>query len=371
VSPCLSRAITITVMVLALTAICGCRTVGFYAQAIHGECSLLLHQRGIETILADPQASPELKQRLQLATNLCRFAQDQVKLPWDGDYRQYVDLHRRFVVWNVEAAPEFSLEARTWWYPLLGKLSYRGYFSEAAAQHYARSLQRHGLDVTLGGVPAYSTLGWFKDPLLSSFLFEPEEELAETLIHELAHQRLFLHGDTDFNEAFATAVGQEGARRWLMAKRGLPACQAYTAGLARTRQFAHLIATARRRLEDLYGDERRDGEKAHATTKMTGVPRAELRRRKQGLLDQLRTEYAALKIQWGGHDEYDAWFAAPLNNASLNSVATYYDLVPGFERILQSAGGDFIEFYRAAEQLSKLPKAERRRRLEGALPKAD
>ena len=349
---------------LGVLSLCGCRTVGFYTQALNGEASLLIHEQKVDKILADPKVPAELKERLRLARNLCRFAKQELGLPGEANYRKYVDVHRRFVVWNVEAAPEFSLAARTWWYPFLGSLTYRGYFSEAAARDYAQTLEHHGFDVYVGGVPAYSTLGWFKDPLLNTFLGEPEPELAETIIHELAHQRVFASGDTDFNEAFATAVGEEGARRWLNAKGDASAFDSYQASLRRTRQFARLVGDARGRLIDLYGDERRSGGKVRATAKMSGVPRAELRRRKADLLDQLRRDYVTLKAEWGGNDEYDAWFAGPLNNAVLNSVATYYDLVPGFERMLADAGGDLNEFYRAVERLARLPEAERHHRLE-------
>ena len=353
-------------MVSVTVWLCGCGTLGFYGQAVKGECSLLLHQRRIEKIMADPQAPIELKQRLEVVAELRSFAQGQLKLPVEGNYQKYVDVHRKFVVWNVEAAPEFSMAAKTWWYPFLGWLSYRGYFSETAAQRYARSLERGHLEVTVGGVPAYSTLGWFKDPLLSTFLFEPETELAETLFHELAHQRLFAHGDTDFNEAFATAVGEEGVRRWLKSRGDVAALDAYEGGVQRTRQFARLVMTTRHRLEELYGDERTPGGKVKSTTKNSGIPREQLRRGKQAVLEQLRRDYAVLKAGWGGNDDYDNWVAAPLNNARLNSIAAYYDLVPGFDRMLAAGGGDLEEFFRAAERLSKRPKAERRQQLEVA-----
>ena len=281
----------------------------------------------------------------------------------DGHYEKYADVHRPFVVWNVEAAPEFSLEPKTWWYPFVGSLEYRGYFSERGAQKYAARLQKKGYDVYVGGVTAYSTLGWFKDPVLNTFIFDPEPDLAETIFHELGHQRVFASGDTDFNEAFATTVGQEGARRWLRAKGDQAALEKYLAELRRTAQFARLITNTRERLETLYGDERTEEGKIKATKKKRAVPPEQLRRQKQALLDRLRQEYTQLKAQWGGDTEYDEWFARPLNNAQLNSVAAYYDLVPGFERLLAQNGGDLGKFYEAADKLAHEPKAERHRRL--------
>ena len=345
------------------TLLCGCRTVGFYAQAVHGEYALLAHQHKVETLLADPRTPADLKHRLQLARDLCRFAEKELGLEAHGNYAKYVDVHREFVVWNVEAAPEFSLAPKRWWYPFLGHLTFRGYFAESNARGYAQTLDRAGYDTCLGGVPAYSTLGWFKDPLLNTFLFEPEPELAETLFHELAHQRLFIPGNTDFNEAFATAVGEEGARRWLQARGDSAVREAYEAGLRRTRQFARLIQETRERLRELYGDEFKADGQLRATTRDQGLARETLRRRKQALLDDLRERYAALKAGWGGNPEYDAWFAAPLNNARLNSVATYYDLVPGFERLLVDHEGQLEDFFQAVDRLAQLPRNELRKTL--------
>ena len=246
---------------------------------------------------------------------------------------------------------------------LRGQSRYRGYFTERGAQNYAASLQKKGYDVHVGGVPAYSTLGWFKDPVLNTFIFEPEPDLAETIFHELGHQRVFASGDTDFNEAFATTVGQEGARRWLRANGNQAALEKYLAELRRTTQFAHLILVTRERLETLYGDARTEAGKVKATKNKGAVPREELRQHKQALLDRLREEYSQLKSRWGGETEYDEWFASHLNNAQLNSVATYYDLVPGFEQLLEQSGGDLGKFYEAADKLAHEPKAERHRRL--------
>jgi predicted aminopeptidase len=272
-----------------------------------------------------------------------------------------VDLHRPFVVWSVEAAPEFSLEPKAWWYPFVGSLEYRGYFSEQSARDYAARLQHKGYDVYVGGVEAYSTLGWFKDPVLNTFISNPESDLAETLFHELGHQRVFASGDTDFNEAFATTVGQEGARRWLRAQGDQSACEKYLAQLRRTQQFANLIMTTRERLETLYADERTEDGKVKAAKKERALPPEQLREQKQHLLNRLQQEYAQLKAQWGGNTEYDAWFAGPVNNAQLNSVAAYCDLVPGFERLLEQNGGDLEKFYEAADRLAKEPKTERHR----------
>ncbi len=348
-------------LLLAVLAMSGCHSLTYYGQAIKGHYQIVGHRQKIEKLLADPQTPAPLKAKLLLVQELRVFAARDLQLPVDGHYEKYADVHRPFVVWNVEAAPEFSLEPKSWWYPFVGSLEYRGYFSEGGAQKYAASLAKKGYDVYVGGVAAYSTLGWFKDPVLNTFVFDPEPDLAETLFHELAHQRVFASGDTDFNEAFATTVGQEGVRRWLRAKGDRAASEKYLVQLRRTAQFAHLIKNTRERLETLYGDERTEWGKIKATKTKRTVPPAELRQQKQELLDRMQREYTQLKAQWGGNTGYDAWFAGPVNNAQLNSVAAYYDLVPGFERLLELNGGDLGRFYEAADRLAREPKAERHR----------
>jgi predicted aminopeptidase len=346
-----------------LTALSGCRTLNFYGQALKGQYELLSQAQPIQKLLADPQTPDRLKQRLRLLLNLRVFAEQKLKLPVDSRYQRYADLHRRFVVWNVEAAPEFSLQPKTWWYPLVGSLEYRGYFSERGAGNYGSWLEKKGYEVYLGGAQAYSTLGWFKDPVLNTFIFEPDADLAEVIFHELGHARVFAGGDTDFNEAFATTVGQEGARRWLRARGAAAEYEVYQAELRRTAQFARLIMDTRAQLATLYGDERNEWDKLKATHKKRQVPPQELRREKQRILHHLNQAYSELKAQWGGDTEYDDWFSRQINNAKLNSVAAYYDLVPCFQHLLEINGGDLEKFYQAVERLSKMPRKQRHQSL--------
>jgi len=359
----LRKCLVVPALLLAVLAMSGCQTFSYYGQAIKGQYQIVAREQKIDKLLADPQTPSPLREKLLLVQSLRAFAAKDLQLPVDGHYEQYADLHRPFVVWNVEAAPEFSLEPKTWWYPFAGSLEYRGYFAQGSAQKYAARLQKKGYDVYLGGVTAYSTLGWFKDPLLNTFIFDPEPDLVETIFHELGHQRVFATGDTDFNEAFATTVGQEGARRWLQTKGDQGALDKYLAELRRTAQFAHLIANTRQRLESLYGNQQTEGARIKATKKQREALREEWRRQKQALFEQLRQEYTQLKAQWGGDAEYDNWFARQLNNAQLNSVAAYYDLVPGFEQLLRQNGGDLWKFYAAADKLAHEPKATRQQRL--------
>jgi predicted aminopeptidase len=359
------KGLVVAAILAVVLGVSGCRTIGFYGQAIKGQYQIFAHEQPVPKLLAQPQTPERLKQKLQLLESLRAFAGKELALPVDSHYRKYVDVHRPFVVWNVEAAGEFSLQPKSWWYPLVGSLEYRGYFSEAGARNCAARLKRKGEDVYVGGVEAYSTLGWFKDPVLNTFIFEPEADLAEIIFHELGHQRVFARGDMDFNEAFATTVGQEGARRWLRAKGDTAALDKYLAELRRTREFAQLVQQTRTRLEALYGDRLDEDGKVKATQQKRAVPREELRREKQRVLDDMRQRYAQLKVQWGGDAAYDGWFRREINNAKLNSVAAYYDLVPAFEHLLQANGGDLAKFYQAVERLAKKPNKERKQELRG------
>ena len=350
-------------MLLVLVAVSGCHTLGFYGQAVKGQYQIFANQRSIEALLTETSTPPVLKKRFELLQDLRAFAKEQLQLPTDSHYRKYADVHRPFVVWNVEAAPEFSLEPKTWWYPLLGSLTYRGYCSKSGATNYATYLRAKGYDVSVGGVSAYSTLGWFKDPVLNTFIFEDDAELAEIIFHELAHQRLFARGDTDFNEAFATSVGQEGARRWLKARGNPAGLEAYLAHLHHSDQFVHLVMSTRARLQKFYGDEQTPDGQIKGSTRKKSLPPSQLREGKQKIFSEMQADYLRLKSAWGGDAEYEGWFAHPINNAQLNSVAEYYDFVPGFEQLLSSTGGDMEKFYQAAEKLSKRDKPERHEQL--------
>src|SRR3954466_1892444 len=229
--------LALALLALVVVAVSGCQTITFYSQALRGQYQIFAHEEATDKLLADPNTPERLKQRLEVLHALRTFAADDLNLPVDGHYRKYVDVQRPFVVWNVEAAAEFSLEPKSWWYPLVGRLDYRGYFSKPGATKYGTVLRKKGYDVYIGGVEAYSTLGWFKDPILNTFIFDPDAELAEIIFHELGHQRVFARGDTDFNEAFATTVGQEGARRWLLKKGDQDALETYRGEQRRTRDF--------------------------------------------------------------------------------------------------------------------------------------
>ncbi len=343
----------------------GCQTASYYKQAIQGQYQILAERQPMSQLLADPKTPAELKEKFRLVLKLREYARDELRLPIDGHYLLYADLHRRFVVWNVHAALEFSLEPKTWWYPVVGRHKYRGFFSEEAARRYGDKLTNQGLDVYVGGVEAYSTLGWFKDPVLNTFIHHVEYELAETLFHELAHQRLFINGDTDFNEAFATAVAEEGVRRWMSANTNAVAYEKYQAELKRNGQFVALVTGARDRLKPLYGDT--EAELSACTGEKVELPAETKRAQKDKIIRELREDYATLKKSWGNDSGYDRWFQQPINNAKLNTISTYYHLVPAFHTILRASGGDWEKFYRDVSNLSRLSKKERHARLEELL----
>jgi predicted aminopeptidase len=351
--------------------ISGCGSIGYYQQAISGQYEILAKREPIADILARPDTKPALREKLQLVTDLRHFAEDRLNLKTDGHYARYADLGRRYVVWNVYAAPEFSVEPKKWWYPVVGSLKYRGFFSEKDARNCGKALANEGYDVYVGGVDAYSTLGWFKDPVLNTFINNPPAELAEILFHELAHQRVFAKGDTDFNEAFATAVGEEGVQRWLEAHGDAKARTEYQIDLRRQGEFVDLVMNAREELKSVYGEESEHAPGLKQAAGSEALVEAK-RAAKAEVIARLRANYEKLKASWGGYAGYDNWFNRPINNARLNTVATYYHFVPAFKQLLARGDGDLQKFYADAKVLAKLPKEQRHERMAAlaALPEA-
>lgn len=312
--------------------------------------------RPVDDWLADPAVSHGLKQRLQLAQDIRQFAVSALHLPDNASYRRYADLQRRHVVWNVVAAPEFSLTLKTWCFPVAGCVGYRGYFAQEAAQNEADSLRTQGLEVSVYGVPAYSTLGWMNwlggDPLLNTFITYPDGELARMVFHELAHQVLYVPDDTLFNESFATAVERLGSAIWL-AQKATPAAQRdYALFDARRQQFRALARATRARLQEIY--------KENSALEPVHQAQAAL---KSEAMDDFRKAYAELKASWGGYSGYDPW-VAQANNAALGAQAAYDELVPGFEALFVQQGRDWPRFYDAVKQLAKRPQEERVQQLQ-------
>lgn len=319
----------IIVSTLILLNLGGCSTASYYSQSVVGHSKLMLARQPIAKVIES--APLRLKQQLELSIELKRFAASELSLNNNNSYTRYVELDREFPVWNVVAAPEFSLAAKQWCYPVIGCASYRGYFNKNAAEKYALKMQNQGLETLVGGATAYSTLGWFSDPILPSMLRYGDTDFAETLFHELAHQRLYINGDSNFNEAFATVVGEEGAKRWLEEFRP-DELDAYQTRLSVLRDFDNLLNALKDRLEGVY------------TSPLDDEP---MRLAKQREFAQFESEYELLKARkWQGRGWFDRWFETPLNNARLASFSTYYESVDTINRLLRECDFDFDRFYR-------------------------
>lgn len=331
-------------LLLVLLPLAGCSTVGYYAQAVSGHLELMAAREPLDEVIADPATPLAVRDRLELAQAAREFAVTELGLPDNGSYTSYVQLDRPAVVYNVYAAPEFSLEPKRWCFPVAGCVVYRGYFARADAERTAARLAAEGWDTWVGGASAYSTLGRFEDPVLSTMLYRDDARLAGLLFHELAHQQLYVEDDSAFNEAFATAVEEEGVRRWLLARGGEDALAAWQASRRRAEAFQFLLARTRGELQALYA---------------SGATEADLRAGKAAAFARLRREYATLKASWDGWDGYDRWFDAPLNNARLIPSATYRGLVPAFRLLLTELDGDLQAFYAEAARIGGLPQAER------------
>ncbi|MGE0558968.1 MAG: aminopeptidase [Burkholderiales bacterium] len=330
----------------------GCGNLNYYLQSVGGQFGIWQREVPIERLLEDPALEPALRAQLLRALRIRDYASRELGLPDNRSYRSYADLARPFVVWNVFAAPEFSVAPRQWCFPVAGCVNYRGYFSEEEARTYAREMAGAGNDVYVGGVPAYSTIGWFADPVLNTFIHYPEPELARLLFHELAHQVVYVKDDTVFNESFATVVEEAGVARWLAAH-GSEADRKRYESLRRYREdFRALVAQARTELAALYAGP---------------APADEKRRRKAAVFAALKNHYLQRKQDWDGFSGYDRWFAQPLGNAHLAAVAVYTQQVPAFRALLASVDGDLPRFYEAVRALTGLTPAERNARL-GALP---
>ncbi len=307
-----------------------CGSLGYYTQSVVGHSKMMLARKPITDVLKT--ATGDQQRRLQMTLDIRRFAVEKLSLPDNASYSQYVELDREYPVWSVVAADEFSLRARQWCYPVIGCASYRGYFSQKAAQKYEQGLLEKGLETTLGGVSAYSTLGWFDDPLTSAMLRYDDAFLVEILFHELAHQQLYVNGNSKFNEAFATVVGEQGAVLWLQHQQP-DLLKKYQQRLQVRYDFFLLIQDVKEKLKPIYSSS------LSASTK---------RQQKAQALLLLEQDYVALKQeQWQGIGWYDGWFKEPVNNARLASIATYRELVPAFERLFELCSRDYERFYAA------------------------
>jgi predicted aminopeptidase len=316
----------------------------YLLQSAEGQLSLMSKREPIARVIDEPSTPPKLRAQLQSVTAIRDFASHQLGLPDNGSYRKYADIGRAYVVWNVVAAPEFSVDPKKWCFPIVGCVAYRGYFVEARARRFAAGLHAQGFDVVVGGVAAYSTLGHFDDPILSTMVSWNDVELAEIIFHELTHQLLYVPNDAAFNEALATTVEEEGVRRWLEQQGREQDLAEHLLEQKRYLQVIAMMTETREQLRVLYA---------------SGLSPPLMRERKRQAFEALRAAYASLREQWGGHAPFDAWFSQDINNAHLASIATYFVCVPGFERELKAVGGNLPAFYRRVRELAKLDQPQR------------
>jgi predicted aminopeptidase len=326
-------------------ALIGCVSGGCYLlQSAQGHLSLMAKREPINEVIGNADTSPSLREQLVSVTSIRDFASRELKLPDNGSYRTYADVGRPYVVWNVVAAPEFSVDPKQSCYPVVGCVAYRGYFVEKRARRYAAQLQTRGFDVVVGGVAAYSTLGHFDDPILNTMTGWNDVELASIVFHELTHQLLYVANDASFNEALATTVEEEGVRRWLKQQGRDQDLAQHLLEQQRYVQVIELLNATREELREVYS---------------SGLPAEQMRAQKAQTLAKMKVAYAQLKAQWGGRAPFDAWFGAEINNAHLASIATYYTCVPGFQRELAMVGGDLPAFYTRVRELAKMARKER------------
>ena len=331
------------VPLLAVLLLNGCSSAAYYGQLAEGQWQLLRARQPVDQVVANPATSAQLRARLEHAKQARAFASQQLKLPDNRSYRVYADLGRPYVVWNVFATPELSLQPVTHCFPIAGCVAYRGYYQQGAARGAAALMRQDGMDVYVGGVEAYSTLGWFDDPILSSMVGWSDERLATLIFHELAHQRFYVQDDTEFNESFASFVEQEGTRQW-RAARGLAAID--EAGARQREQFTRLVLASRERLQAIY---------------VGLLDEAGKRAAKQAEFERLRHEYREVRDRdWGGDRRFDAWIFAPLNNAKLLPFGLYDQWVPAFSQLFKDVGGDWALFYERVEVLGRMPIEQRK-----------
>jgi predicted aminopeptidase len=339
------NSIAAIVRVTVAVALIACVSGGCYLlQSAQGHLSLMAKREPISEVIENSDTSPSLRAQLVSATSIRDFASRELKLPDNGSYRMYADVGRPYVVWNVVAAPEFSVDPKQSCYPVVGCVAYRGYFVEKRARRYAAQLRTRGFDVVVGGVAAYSTLGHFDDPILNTMTGWNDVELASIVFHELTHQLLYVANDASFNEALATTVEEEGVRRWLKQQGRDQDLEQHLLEQQRYVQVIDLLNATRAELREVYS---------------SGLPAEQMRVKKAETFSKMREAYAQLKAQWGGRAPFDAWFGGEINNAHLASIATYYTCVPGFQRELAAVGGDLSAFYTRARELAKMDRKER------------
>ncbi|TGT71194.1 aminopeptidase [bacterium M00.F.Ca.ET.159.01.1.1] len=348
----MKRVFRLLAAAIIASGVAGCTSISYYAQSLKGHVEIMAARKDVGKLIHDPSTPRALRAKLTSASAIRRFATEELALPDNNSYRSYVDIGRDNVTLAVFAAPQFSLTPVTWCFPVFGCVPYRGYFSRKDAIASAAELQQRGLDVYVSGVTAYSTLGWFSDPLLSTMLRQDDTYVASLVFHELAHQKIYVNGDSAFNEAFAVSVETTGTRKWLRATGNRAGLRSYEADRKRKADFLDLIAKTREELKQVYGSPRSAAQMAAA---------------KAATIDRLRMRYRQMRDKrWGGYRGYDGWFDSPINNAKLAATAVYGEQVPAFLRLFELCSGDYPRFYAAVRRIGNLHGPSRAEALKAA-----
>ena len=348
------KLITYPTLLLLMMTSSSCTTLSYYQQSISGHLEIIRKSKPIAQVLTENGIAPELRKNLQQAIAIRKYASAVLLLPDNSSYSSYVDLGRQHVLWNIVATPEFSLEPLSWCYLIVGCLTYRGYFSKAEAAIYAQGLKDVGYDVHIAGVTAYSTLGWFADPVINTMLQYDSAFLARVIFHELAHQLVYFADDTEFNEAFADMIAEYGVRRWLQDNNLTDDLAEFEQTLAREKEFDRLVFKYKAELEILY---------------QSNQDADHMRRQKQAVFEKMIHDFEQSRSSWPGADDYKMWFNSGVNNAKLALVLTYKDLVPAFNEMLIWHGNDLRQFYQAVTRLADCDKTSRRQFLASNLLK--
>lgn len=348
----MARSIAPVVFVFALL-LSGCSTLSYYSHAVGGHIEVMQAAHPINEVIDDPKCDPALKKKLEEVRRIRDFASRELGLPDNRSYRSYADIHRSFVTWNVFAAPEFSLQPKTWCMPIVGCVGYRGFHDQKEAESLASELRHEGFDTYVGGIPAYSTLGYFNDPVLNTFLKFGSLEVARLIFHELAHQVLYVDGDTTFNESFAVTVENEGLRRWLAHEAKPELEYRVTAQQQHKAEFVELISGYRGKLQEIYGSDLSIKAKRQA---------------KADVMAEIQRNYLSQQEAKSKPPYYKEWLEQDVNNAKLGSLGMYNQLLPNFEALLEAEGHDLPRFYRVVANLGSMPSKQRRAALERIMP---
>ncbi|MCP4021267.1 MAG: aminopeptidase [Desulfobacteraceae bacterium] len=338
------KKLIIGVVLTGCLLIAGCVSPSYYAHVSYHHLKLINDREPVETIINMPDTPKDLKGKLILTQKIRSFASRQLLLPDNDSYTTYTDLKRPYLMWNVLATPELSLEPVAWDFLFAGRLSYRGFYTLKKAESFAKKLREKGYDVNISSVPAYSTLGWFDDPLLSSFIHWPQAELGSLIFHELAHQKLYVKGDTSFNESFAEMVAEHGLHLWFKAQKDPEAMDHYLKSKAQYQVFIDLLMGTAKELHKLYD---------------SSLSKDQKRLQKQAVFSELKQKYSDLKKGDQSFKRFDHWFSKEMNNARFALLSTYHGYVPAFQALLKKCNGDLERFYEEAVRLGKLSKKER------------